>query len=33
VAAGVADDGALLLETDAGLQRFYAGEVSLRALA
>lgn len=33
VAAGVADDGALLLETDAGVQRVYAGEVSLRALA
>lgn len=33
VATGVADDGALLLETDAGVQRFYAGEVSLRALA
>jgi BirA family biotin operon repressor/biotin-[acetyl-CoA-carboxylase] ligase len=33
VAAGVADDGALLLGTEAGVQRFYAGEVSLRALA
>jgi len=33
VAAGIADDGAFLLETDAGLRRFYAGEVSLRAVA
>lgn len=33
VASGVADDGALLLETEQGMQRFYAGEVSLRALA
>lgn len=31
VAAGVAEDGALLLETGGGLQRFYAGAVSLRA--
>jgi BirA family biotin operon repressor/biotin-[acetyl-CoA-carboxylase] ligase len=31
IAAGVAEDGALLLETGAGVQRFYAGEVSLRA--
>lgn len=31
VAAGIAEDGALLLETGAGVQRFYAGEVSLRA--
>jgi BirA family biotin operon repressor/biotin-[acetyl-CoA-carboxylase] ligase len=31
VAAGVAEDGALLLDTGAGLRRFYAGEVSLRA--
>jgi BirA family biotin operon repressor/biotin-[acetyl-CoA-carboxylase] ligase len=31
VATGVADDGALLLDTGDGVQRFYAGEVSLRA--
>lgn len=31
VAAGVAEDGALLLDTGAGVRRFYAGEVSLRA--
>jgi BirA family biotin operon repressor/biotin-[acetyl-CoA-carboxylase] ligase len=31
VASGVADDGALVLDTAAGVQRFYAGEVSLRA--
>jgi BirA family biotin operon repressor/biotin-[acetyl-CoA-carboxylase] ligase len=31
IASGVAEDGALLLETDAGVQRFYAGELSLRA--
>jgi BirA family biotin operon repressor/biotin-[acetyl-CoA-carboxylase] ligase len=31
VAAGVAEDGALLLDTGADVQRFYAGEVSLRA--
>jgi BirA family biotin operon repressor/biotin-[acetyl-CoA-carboxylase] ligase len=30
-ASGVAEDGALLLETDGGVRRFYAGEVSLRA--
>ena len=30
VAAGVADDGALLLQTDSGLRRFYSGEVSVR---
>ncbi len=30
VAAGVAEDGALLLETPRGLERFHAGEVSLR---
>jgi BirA family transcriptional regulator, biotin operon repressor / biotin---[acetyl-CoA-carboxylase] ligase len=29
-AAGVGDDGALLLQTDAGLRRFHSGEVSLR---
>lgn len=33
VAAGVADDGALLLETPRGLERFHAGEVSLRRAA
>ena len=32
VAAGVGDDGALLLETRAGLRRLYAGEVSVRPL-
>jgi BirA family biotin operon repressor/biotin-[acetyl-CoA-carboxylase] ligase len=31
IASGVADDGALLLETGGGVERFYAGEVSLRA--
>jgi len=31
IASGVAEDGALLLDTGAGVQRFYAGEVSLRA--
>jgi BirA family biotin operon repressor/biotin-[acetyl-CoA-carboxylase] ligase len=31
VASGVAEDGALLLETGGGVQCFYAGEVSLRA--
>jgi BirA family biotin operon repressor/biotin-[acetyl-CoA-carboxylase] ligase len=30
VAAGVADDGALLLQTDSGLRRYYSGEVSVR---
>lgn len=30
VARGIAPDGALLVETEAGLQRFAAGEVSLR---
>jgi BirA family biotin operon repressor/biotin-[acetyl-CoA-carboxylase] ligase len=30
LAAGVADDGALLLQTDSGLRRFYSGEVSVR---
>ena len=33
VAAGVADDGALLLETARGVERFHAGEVSLRKAA
>lgn len=31
IASGVAEDGALLLETGGGVQRIYAGEVSLRA--
>ncbi len=31
IAAGVADDGALLLQTASGLRRFYTGEVTLRA--
>jgi BirA family transcriptional regulator, biotin operon repressor / biotin---[acetyl-CoA-carboxylase] ligase len=31
VAAGVADDGALLLQTETGLRRFYSGDVSVRA--
>jgi BirA family transcriptional regulator, biotin operon repressor / biotin---[acetyl-CoA-carboxylase] ligase len=31
IAAGIADDGALLLETPAGVQRYHSGEVSLRA--
>ncbi|HSD43782.1 MAG TPA: biotin--[acetyl-CoA-carboxylase] ligase [Burkholderiales bacterium] len=31
VAAGVAEDGALLLDTGDGVKRFYAGEISLRA--
>jgi len=31
VAVGIADDGALLLETAAGVQRYHSGEVSLRA--
>ena len=31
-AAGVGDDGALLLQTDTGLRRFHSGEVSLRAV-
>jgi BirA family transcriptional regulator, biotin operon repressor / biotin---[acetyl-CoA-carboxylase] ligase len=30
--AGVGDDGALLLQTRAGLRRFHSGEVSLRAV-
>lgn len=30
VAQGVAEDGALLVRTDAGVRRFHAGEVSLR---
>jgi BirA family biotin operon repressor/biotin-[acetyl-CoA-carboxylase] ligase len=30
VARGVADDGILLVETAGGLQRFSAGEISLR---
>ncbi len=30
IARGIASDGALLVETEAGLQRFAAGEVSLR---
>jgi BirA family biotin operon repressor/biotin-[acetyl-CoA-carboxylase] ligase len=33
MAAGVGDDGALLLQTGAGLRRFHSGEVSLRPLA
>lgn len=33
VAAGVAEDGALLLETSRGLERFHAGEISLRRAA
>ncbi len=33
VAAGVAEDGALLLETPRGVERFHAGEVSLRGAA
>ena len=32
IAAGVSDDGALLLQTSAGLRRFHSGEVSLRAI-
>ena len=32
VAAGVSDDGALLLQTSTGLRRFHSGEVSLRAI-
>ena len=32
LAAGVAQDGALLLQTTSGLRRFYSGEVSLRPL-
>jgi BirA family biotin operon repressor/biotin-[acetyl-CoA-carboxylase] ligase len=31
VARGIAEDGALLIETGAGLQRCHSGEVSLRA--
>ena len=30
IAAGVSDDGALLLQTGNGLRRFHSGEVSLR---
>jgi BirA family biotin operon repressor/biotin-[acetyl-CoA-carboxylase] ligase len=30
IASGVAEDGALLLDTGDGVKRFYAGEVSLR---
>lgn len=30
VASGIADDGALLLDTPAGVQRYHSGEVSLR---
>ena len=30
ICAGVDEDGALLLRTDAGLQRILAGDVSLR---
>lgn len=33
VAQGVAEDGALLVHTDAGVRRFHAGEVSLREAA
>jgi BirA family biotin operon repressor/biotin-[acetyl-CoA-carboxylase] ligase len=29
-ARGVADNGALLLETPSGIQRFHSGEISLR---
>jgi biotin-(acetyl-CoA carboxylase) ligase len=29
---GVAEDGALLAETEEGVQRFHAGEVSLRTI-
>jgi BirA family biotin operon repressor/biotin-[acetyl-CoA-carboxylase] ligase len=32
VARGVADDGALLLETSAGLKRVHSGEVSVRGV-
>jgi len=32
IAAGVADDGALLLETQRGMRRLYAGELSVRPL-
>ncbi len=32
IAAGVSDDGALLLQTNTGLRRFHSGEVSLRPL-
>lgn len=31
IASGVAEDGALLLDTGAGVRRFYAGEINLRA--
>jgi BirA family biotin operon repressor/biotin-[acetyl-CoA-carboxylase] ligase len=30
VARGIADDGALVVDTPAGPRRFHAGEVSLR---
>ena len=33
IAGGVGEDGALLLQTGAGLRRFHSGEVSLRPLA
>ena len=32
MAAGVSDDGALLVQTASGLRRFHSGEVSLRPL-
>jgi BirA family biotin operon repressor/biotin-[acetyl-CoA-carboxylase] ligase len=32
IAAGVSDDGALLLQTDTGLRRYHSGEVSLRPI-
>jgi BirA family biotin operon repressor/biotin-[acetyl-CoA-carboxylase] ligase len=32
VAAGVADDGGLLVQTTSGLRRFHSGEISLRPL-
>jgi hypothetical protein len=32
IVAGVADDGALQLQTTAGLRRFHSGELSLRPL-
>ena len=32
VVNGVADDGVLLIETELGLQRFNAGEISMRGL-
>ena len=30
-ARGVAEDGALLVETPSGMQRFHSGEISLRS--